>query len=70
MMWAWDEMVECVISPLEGEMAGRPEGVGSTGCDLVATDGGWRSMRGDPLCRLRRHLPLEGGDVALRRAAR
>ncbi|TGQ29121.1 hypothetical protein EN833_32215 [Mesorhizobium sp. M4B.F.Ca.ET.190.01.1.1] len=21
------------ISPLEGEMAGRPEGVGSTGCD-------------------------------------
>jgi hypothetical protein len=54
---------EGVISPFEGEMAGRPEGVGATGRGLLSCgSGGWRFTRDDPLCRLRRHLPLKGGD--------
>ena len=43
--------------------AKRPEGVGPTGTrPLATTEEGQRFTRNDPLCRLRRHLPLEGGD--------
>jgi len=43
--------------------AKRPEGVGPTGRDLPRQKKGWHSTRGDPLCRLRRHLSLKGGDL-------
>ncbi len=43
------------ISPLEGEMAGRPEGGGRN----------HRRVPSTPLCRLRRHLPLKGGDWSM-----
>jgi hypothetical protein len=44
--------------------AKRPKGGGPTGLGLLLPMEGWRFTRGDPLCRLRRHLPLEGGDCA------
>ncbi|TIQ24915.1 MAG: hypothetical protein E5X54_32590 [Mesorhizobium sp.] len=62
--WKASETSKLPISPLEGEMSGRTEGGRRDRTRPPAADQSWRFTRG--VCRLRRHLPLKGGDYILR----
>ncbi len=61
--WGRGACAAAAISPLVGEMAGRPEGGNVERCRLRPE----RPAGQRPLCRLRRHLPHTGGDQQLRR---